>query len=38
MCLSAGGSGAQANIEALGLGMSHPARPKASTITSRRFW
>ena len=31
------GSGAQANIEACGGGMSHPARPKDSTSASRRL-
>jgi hypothetical protein len=37
ICARAGGSGAHANIDALGLGISQPARPKLSTITSRRF-
>ena len=33
----ASGSGAQANIEALGGGMSQPARPNDSTSVSRRL-
>ena len=35
-CLNCSGSGAQANIEALGFGTSQPALAKLSTSTSRR--
>ena len=34
--LKRSGTGAQANIEALGAGIAHPARPNESTRASRR--
>jgi hypothetical protein len=37
MALNLSGIGTQANIVACGAGMSQPAWPKLSTITSRRL-